>query len=623
MSTVFKTVDFTLSGLISDIDMGTLGLPEIQRPFVWKTAKVRDLFDSMYKGFPVGYLLFWENDVRPGARQIGTQGKQLVPQRLIVDGQQRLTSLYAVVKGVAVLREDFTEQRIRIAFRPRDARFDVATGPIRRDPEYIPDISRLWSKDVQIYTYVGEFLKTLGTYRDGKGEPLTKEEADQIANAIGRLHHLQHYPFTALQISSTVDEEQVADIFVRINSKGVPLNQADFILTLMSVHWDAGRKKLEAFSRAARNPSVNGNSPRNHFIDPDPDQLLRVAVALAFRRARLEHVYSVLRGKDMETGQVSEERRVEQFERLAAAQAYVLDLQNWKDFLKVPLLAGFKTGALISSQTALVYAYAMYLIGKRDFRVETTALRNVIARWFFMVSLTGRYSSSPETQMEKDLTRLRTVRTSAEFVGSLDDIIRNELTEDYWQITVANDLASSSARSPALFAYYASLNLLDATVLFSQLKVSELLDPATNGSRSSLERHHLFPRRYLEKLGFTKVQETNQIANYALVEWPDNAKISDRPPAEYVPEFIEKAQEQRGLSDEALFRMMHWHALPKDWQQMRYEDFLAERRQRMAAVVREGYRKLSRRTGLPVDARSTGQSGEAFAVLEATAATGD
>ena len=125
MSTVFKTVDFTLSGLISDIDMGTLGLPEIQRPFVWKTAKVRDLFDSMYKGFPVGYLLFWENDVRPGARQIGTSGKQLVPQRLIVDGQQRLTSLYAVVKGAAVLREDFTEQRIRIAFRPRDARFDV------------------------------------------------------------------------------------------------------------------------------------------------------------------------------------------------------------------------------------------------------------------------------------------------------------------------------------------------------------------------------------------------------------------------------------------------------------------------------------------------------------------
>ena len=247
----------------------------------------------------------------------------------------------------------------------------------------------------------------------------------------------------------------------------------------------------------------------------------------------------------------------------------------------------------------------------------------MIARWFFMVSLTGRYSSSPETQMEKDLTRLRTVRTSQEFVETLGDIIRNELTEDYWQITVANDLASSSARSPALFAYYASLNLLDATVLFSQLKVSELLDPATNGSRSSLERHHLFPRRYLEKLGFTKVQETNQIANYALVEWPDNAKISDRPPAEYVPEFIEKAQMQRGLTDEALSRMMHWHALPEDWQQMRYEDFLAERRQRMAAVVREGYRALSRKTGLSVDWQPTRESVEAVVVVEATPVSGD
>jgi hypothetical protein len=597
MSTVFSNVAYQLSDLISGIELGTIGLPEIQRPFVWKQSKVRDLFDSMYKGFPVGYLLFWANDVRPGAKQIGAEGKQLVPQQLIVDGQQRLTALYAVVKGRSVIGEDFVPHRIRIAFRPRDAQFDVATGPIRKDPEYIADISELWAEKVQLFGYTSSFLKQLQQYRQNKGELLDDEEAGRIAAAIGRLHGLQHYPFTALLISAALNEEQVADIFVRINSKGVPLNQADFILTLMSVHWDAGRKELEAFCRAARQSASAHPSPYNRFIQPDPDQLLRVAVALAFRRARLENVYSVLRGKDMDTGQVSEERRQAQFEALAEAQGYALNLENWKGFLRVPMVSGYRTGSLITSQTALVYAYALYLLGRRDFHVDHAELRGVMARWLFMTFLTARYSSSPESQMEKDLTRLRSVREGGEFVAVLDQIIDDALTDDYWRITLPNDLATSSARSPALFAYYAALNLLDAPVLFSALKVSELLDPSTHGQRSSLERHHLFPRRFLEKQGYSRVQEINQIANFALVEWPDNAKISARAPAEYFPEFVDKMRRNHHLDDASLARMMHLHALPEDWHMMTYETFLTQRRARIATVVREGWDMLRSRTG--------------------------
>src|SRR5690606_34400924 len=107
MAELFKKVDYTLSSLVDAISSGTIGLPEIQRPFVWKNVKVRDLFDSMYRGFPVGYLLFWETGVTPGTRQLGVDQKQLAPARLIVDGQQRLTSLFAVVKGIKVIREDF------------------------------------------------------------------------------------------------------------------------------------------------------------------------------------------------------------------------------------------------------------------------------------------------------------------------------------------------------------------------------------------------------------------------------------------------------------------------------------------------------------------------------------
>jgi uncharacterized protein with ParB-like and HNH nuclease domain len=141
LKTCFKRVDYDLSGLLHYIDIGDIGLPDIQRPFVWSNAKVRDLFDSMYRGFPVGYLLFWENGAN-GARQIGVAEKQhAVPSRLIVDGQQRLTSLYAVFRGKPVLDSDIQKREIEIAFRPRDGKFEVADAAIRRDPEWIPNVS--------------------------------------------------------------------------------------------------------------------------------------------------------------------------------------------------------------------------------------------------------------------------------------------------------------------------------------------------------------------------------------------------------------------------------------------------------------------------------------------------
>ncbi len=141
--TLFKEITYSLNKLIEDIEMGEIGLPELQRPFVWPNTKVRDLFDSMYRGYPVGYLLFWANGLPENHRQIGINTKQSVPRLLIVDGQQRLTSLFAVLKGIPVTREDFKKENIRIAFRPKDERFEVADAAILRDAEWIYDISQL------------------------------------------------------------------------------------------------------------------------------------------------------------------------------------------------------------------------------------------------------------------------------------------------------------------------------------------------------------------------------------------------------------------------------------------------------------------------------------------------
>lgn len=584
-ATLFKEVNYSLSGLLEYIELGEIGLPDIQRPFVWPNRKVRDLFDSMYKGFPVGYLLFWANEYDSGARRIGVHKKQKTPRLLIVDGQQRLTSLYAILNAQPVVREDYSKQRLYIAFRPRDAKFEVADAAVRRDPEFISDISQLWAGVTNPRRFEREFIARLREHRE-----VSDAEEDRLSEAIGRLHNLRNFPFTALELLPTVDEADVAEVFVRVNSEGVNLQQADFILTLMSVFWDDGRGQLEEFSRKAREPASGGASSFNHFIEPDPDQMLRVSVALAFRRARLKHVYSILRGKDLETERFSDESRSEQFGELARAQGSTLDLTNWHEFLKVLVRAGYRSSSMISSETGLLYSYAMFLIGRRDYGLDHYKLREITSRWFFMVSLTGRYSGSPESVMEEDLARLRSARDAEGFIETLDRVISDTLTEDFWNITLPNNLATSAARSPSFFGYCAALNLLDARMLFSETKISEMLDPALRAKKSPIERHHLFPRNYLKGMGIEEIRETNQIANYALMEWPDNIAVSDSPPYEYFPRYLE----DREISGRELEHLRYWHALPENWENMPYEEFLATRRRNMARVIRDGFSILNK-----------------------------
>jgi len=584
---VFKKVDYTLKKLVEDIDIGEIGLPDIQRPFVWPSSKVRDLFDSMYRGYPIGYFLFWENGFPGEHKVIGTGQKQKAPRLLIVDGQQRLASLYTVTKAVPIVSKDFRHARIRIAFNPIEERFEVTNPVIEKDVEWISDISEIWKPEMSSYTFINKFLNRLGANRLGANREIADEERTKIANSITRLEKLLDYPLTALEISSSVDEDRVAEIFVRINSKGTPLNQADFILTLMSVFWDDGRKQLEEFCRQAKKPPVdNRPSPYNHYLTPSPDQLLRPSVVLGFRRARLEHVYSLLRGKDLQTRQFSVEQREKQFNILREAQDCVLNLQNWHDFFKVLKRAGYQSGKLISSEMAIVYTYAMWLIGKMDYCVDPYYLREVMARWFFMVALKGRYTGSPESRMEQDLALLRAIDTAEGFVKVLDQQINAIFTRDYWEVTLPNELETAAARSTGQFAFYAALCLLDANVLYSKMKVSDLLDPTIKSKKKALERHHLFPQRYLQKIGTREKHLINQTANYALVEWSDNIAISDKAPKDYVPQIEAK------FTGEELQKMYTLHALPERWYEMEYTTFLNERRKLMADIIRRGFMKL-------------------------------
>ena len=588
MAQVFKTTDYTIGKLVDDIEIGDIALPDIQRPFVWyrKISKVRDLFDSIYRGYPIGYLLFWENANRSDYKNIGfDEKKRKIPRFLIIDGQQRLTALFAVIKNQEVLTPDYEKKKIKIAFKPIDSTFKVGDAATDRDPEYVADISSLWAGEGD-FSIINAFLSKL---KEIKG--LDKEEERIISANIQNLINIAKYPLTALEVSAELLEETVSEIFVRINSQGVSLTQADFILTLLSVYWEEGRKEIEQFAIDSRKiPDKDTRySSFNYLIKPDPDDMLRILIGCSFHRAKMKDVYSIIRGRDMETGEFSEELRTQQFEKLKAHLPLVLDNTNWQSFLKILIGSGYKDEELISSKNAVLYSYILYLIGKLNFNVSHHELQRIIGRWFVMTSVTGRYSSSPETVFEKDLNKIKEFDKNS-FVVGLEKIITDNLTNDFWEITLVGQMETSSARSPEANAFYAALNKLGSPVLFSRKLIGDLYDPSLKIKKKRLEKHHIFPRNYLiSKYRFDKNKDKakiNQIANLTFLEFEDNIEISDANPSEYF------AMVKKRFAENELSEMLNQHAVPDNFYQLEYDEFLQKRRKLMAGVIKKAFNKI-------------------------------
>lgn len=599
MSNLFKPVPWTAQNLVAAVQSGALRLPDIQRPFVWEKVKVRDLIDSIYRGYPVGELMFWNTPGDDDSKSIGTAVKTQSAKAKIVDGQQRLTSLYVVMTGEPVVDDDYRQERIRIAFNPFSERFEVASPALEKSPDWIPDISVVYASPLKARR---AFRERYATAHD-----LTDETDELIEEIFAKLHGLKDSSFTVVEIQPTVDREKVAEIFVRINSEGVNLTQADFILTWLSVFWDKGRDELEDFSRNSRlSPDTVSEltgvktswTPKNHYIAPDPRKMLRVVVAVGQNRGRLRNAYNALRGRDPRTGQVVEENRMRELESLQRAQVFALNPTNWDDFLRILGRAGFRSRKMITSDNTVLYTYALWLLGLTRYKVDRTSLRDLMARWFFMSQTTGRYTNSPETRMEEDLARLNEVGSgdADEFAEMLNHVIDTVLTTDFWTIRLPEDFVTSSiSASPAYQAYLASLNILDADLFALNEKVKDWMDPSA-ATIKDVEGHHLFPKAYLRGLGITNNKRVNQVANFAPTDWVTNSFISDRAPLEYWPQLVQK----RSLIGANLDNQQFWHALPDNWESLRYEDFLAARRSLMASVTRTGFSKLSDPTYQPV-----------------------
>jgi hypothetical protein len=581
----FSHTQYPIEALVAQIDSGDLSLPDLQRPFVWQRSRVRDLFDSLYHGYPAGYFLFWSTSAEVDSHNVTGSSSGASGLKMIVDGQQRLTSLYCVMKGRPIDQGNGKSEPIRISFNPLTEEFAVADAAREQDPEWLTNISDVWNNAVGAWSFTNAFIDQLDAARS-----LSDAEKQQVGSSLARLAGLSSYQFSALELSGDLDIDEVAEVFVRINSTGIALNSADFILTLMSVHKKEARHQLEDFARAARQPAPAGvASPYNHFHAPTPDQLLRVAVGLGLGRGVLQNAYHALRGRDPATKVVSEKTREDNFAQLLDAQAKVLNLTNWHEYIVAVKRAGYRSGEMLTSVNNFLYCYLIFLLGRHRYNVGHSELREAVARWFFMASLTGRYTGSPETILEADLRRFADAKNAEEFVEVIDYVIDTQLTEDYWRVTLPDLLESSAAWSPYLFGYYASLNLLDAKALFSNMKINDLFDPGQKQPKSPVERHHLFPKAYLSSIGITGTTRTNQIANFAFVEWADNIDISDTKPADYFPTYFDHLPPSD--RDQAAF----WHALPPHWVDMDYAEFLRERRRRIAAVVQAGFGVL--RTG--------------------------
>ncbi|QFK71953.1 DUF262 domain-containing protein [Pradoshia sp. D12] len=589
----------TVSNLISWIHAGEIAIPEIQRPFVWKASKVRDLIDSLYNDYPVGYIITWQN---PETRL--KDGSISRGKKILIDGQQRVTALMAAVAGMEVVDDDYRKKRIMIAFNPIDEKFEVQNPAITKDVRWIPDISTVFSQGFDQFGF-------MATYCQANPE-ITMNELNQV---IQRLQKINYNSIGIIELSHSLDIETVTEIFIRINSAGVVLSQADFAMSkIASNDMYEGtliRKTIDYFSNLMKNPGVYNNIVTNDsdfaalprfqklkwlkeyhssVYEPGYTDVLRVAFTYKFRRGKLSDLVSLLSGRDFEARVNREEIAEASFKKLEEAVMDFVDDTNFKRFIMIVKSTGVIHKSLIRSQNALNFAYALFLL-LREKGVNGPEINHIVRKWLVFSLLTGRYSGSPESWFEYDIKRFDTHEDPKRY---LEQIEAGELSDAYWNHVLVTRLDSSVKSSPYfnLFVMAQIVNK-DQAFLSKSITVQHLIE-----ERGDV--HHLFPKKYLQKNGFNNRAQYNQIGNYVFTEQVVNLAIKDQSPKDYLG--LVKEQCQTGnlkigeiVDFEELRTNLAMNCVPDSIFSMTAEDypaFLEERRRMMAQKIKEYYRRL-------------------------------
>ena len=604
----FTNTSMSIKALLGLIEANDIAIPEIQRPFVWKNAQVRDLMDSLYKGFPTGYIILWKN---PNVKL--KDGTISAGKKVVIDGQQRITAMMTAIAARKIFNSEFQETRVKIAFNPFAALeyergneeaeiFAVQTPAHLKSKNWIPDISVVFESTFSSWTFIPQYI-------DANPEM----EGSDLQRVLNHLKGIETTQIGVIELSEKLDIDVVTDIFIRINSKGTALSQGDFVMSKMAADEEHGgnllRKVIDYFAHLAVVPSYYSyiESHDKEFAatkwlkklewlkddtetvyDPDCDDVIRVAFMHQIKRARLSELVQLLTGRDFETREFKEEIEEQTFAQMYEGVSNVINEYNFKQFMQTIRSAGFISPKMVTSNMALDFAYALFLMLQNSDEPVANRKR-IVQRWYVLSILTQRYSASPESAFAKDLK----VISEVGIAQALKNIEDATLSDNFWQVALPQNLSYASSLNPTYLAYLAAqVSGGDNSLLSSNIRVEELI-------RLGGDVHHIFPKKYLVEHGFERTQY-NQTANYAYLDTPVNISIGKKAPKDYFSAALaqcgsDKAETGSIIDEKVLRENLATNCIPEDVFEMdytRYDEFLEKRRVLMAAKIRKYYESL-------------------------------
>ena len=595
----------SVSAILGLIASGDIAIPEIQRPFVWKKTQVRDLLDSLYKGYPTGYLIIWKNpDVRL------KDGKVSAGKKILIDGQQRVTALMTAIAGIPVTQSNYKKDRIKIAFDPfqafsedRDAEiFAVQDSSHLKSKRWIPDVAELFKPGFPIISFAIQYC-----------QDNPEMDIDTMSKVITKLQGIGNRMVGVIDLSEKLNIDIVTDIFIRINSKGTALSQGDFVMSKIAADENYGgnnlRKAIDYYAHLSRVPSFYERikeddvefTKTEYFskiewlkneiedvYDPDYDDVIRVAFMHKYPRAKLSDLVSLLSGRDFETREYREEIIADTYSKLKDGVKDVFSEYNFKQFMIAIRSAGFISKKLVNSQMALDFAYTLYLILVQSHEVSTGEVKRLVQKWYVLSVLTGRYSGAPETAFARDIRLIN----EQGVVLTLRDIEAATLSETFWNVAIVQNLMVTSTNNPTYLIYLAAQVMMnDISLLSNNVLVRELIDGG--------DVHHIFPKEYLKTNGYEKSMY-NQEGNYAFLDTQVNKSIGKKAPNDYFHEARKQCETGvitiGSISDyNQLMENLKTNCVPEDVFDMDhtcYSEFLEKRREMMAKKIRRYYESL-------------------------------
>jgi len=593
----YSVTPHPIETLLTWVKSGEIAIPEIQRPFVWDATKVRNLLDSLYQGYPIGYLIAWRN---PTVRL--KDGTPSAGKRILIDGQQRVTALMAALLGREVLTKDYETVRIKIAFHPQEERFEVANPAIRKDPAWIQDVAMVFAPEASLIGLIDAYAKT---------NP--RAERTRISKVLEKLGKVVNNHVGVIDLAEDLDIETVTEIFIRVNSAGAELSQADFAMSKIAVNEAYGgnllRKAIDYFCHIAIAPEFLSRiekadkgfaaseffpkmrwlkDVKDDIYDPTYTDMLRVAFTSEFRRGRLQDLVALLSGRKFETKQYEEAIAEESFGRLKRG---ILQFINQTHFERITMIlrsAGFVVSDLIGGQNAVNFAYILYLRGRAE-NMLAADLERLVRRWYAMAVLRSRYTGSPETAFDFDIRQVE-ARGLASYSEA---VIQAELPPSFWTGMLPQLMDTSSSNSPYFLAYQAAqVKAADKGFLSREITALDLLMNRT-------DVHHVFPSSYLKNQGLARGRY-NQIANFVLAQSEINIAIGDKAPEVYFAQLAEQCSGGKkrygAITDpQEMRRNLRMHCLPEtlvDGEIPSYDDFLVDRRKLMAQKIKSWFEGL-------------------------------